>query len=1255
MSDIFSWNGGSGDYADPAQWTDQTTPANTGTAVPGAGDTANFDTAGAVSGTGAASTLEVGASLGWTATVTADIVTVAAAGTLTMTAGSLQGGSSQTVTIDGTADVSGGTLGGNYVDDEGTLAISGTGTVADNFTSIGASGTGVATVSGTGASWTNATGELQVGGAGIGLLTATAGATITSVFAGIADSDGGIGSVTLDGTGTTWTDNGSFAVGYGGTGTLDVSGGAVLNSHFGSIGYLSTSNGTATVEGAGSQWNNTTAGLEIGASGYGSLNVLTGGTVTAQFAGIGDQNGGSGSLTVDGAGSSWNNAGNTEIGTLGGAYVGVGNGGTFSSTYVDVGTGNGGSAEVFVDDGTWTQTSNLNIGGNGGRGTFTVEDNASLTVGGGIYVAASDNDSLTGNGSLEIDSGSTVTVNGLYGVRVAQAPGDVGTLTVDGIGTLLTMAGGAQSGGNELGIGVGTAGNGTFVISNEAEADADYLTIGGSVVAYPVGTTATGTIESGAFVSTAHGTVGAFGSNASLTIDDAFWIATGEINIGEEGAATASVLIENDGTLSDQLGDIGTFGPDSSGNSPTGDVTVDGGVWTNSGSLVVGDASQGSLSVVGFGTVSSDGDVVIGSNAGGSGSIIVDDSSTLTVGSKLFVGDYGSGLLDTASDITTGDDIVIGGAAGGSGQATIEADTTLSTPTALYVGDYGDGTLVVDGAVQATGDAIVAGASGSTGVLHVRAGGTLTAANLYVGGSGGGAGGTGSVDIGAGALAMVTGATVFAGGAITLAGGTLQTDPIDLVAGGGGLSGSGTVTGTVTDDASIVATGGLLDVTGDVSGAGSAMVTDHSTLEFGGAVAVSGGVTFQGQNATLVLDAPGGFDSPILAFGTTDLITLGQVANLGTQFVGSTLDVFDGATQIASLDFVGNYDGSNVLVSKDSNGIVDVTTDVPCFAAGTRLRTPSGEVPVEALRVGDPVLTQGGEALPVRWIGRRTLRPDAHPRPDFVRPVRILRDAIAPGVPHADLVVSPDHALLIDGALVEARRLLNGATVRQEAWPRVTYLHVELERHAILIAEGMAAESYLDTGNRAQFAHGTAPTQDGADRPGACAPALRDAEPAWRAIAERARALGHAVSLDTDTPAPAPWLHAAGQRRAPLSSAGQTVTFALPAGARQVRLRALPFVPAEARPWSDDRRRLGLPVVAIAIDGAPLAIDDPALSDGWHAAERRGDATLRWTDGDAAIPLPPEAALLTVRLAGAARLAGGPASVGRGAPAAMRV
>lgn len=148
----------------------------------------------------------------------------------------------------------------------------------------------------------------------------------------------------------------------------------------------------------------------------------------------------------------------------------------------------------------------------------------------------------------------------------------------------------------------------------------------------------------------------------------------------------------------------------------------------------------------------------------------------------------------------------------------------------------------------------------------------------------------------------------------------------------------------------------------------------------------------------------------------------------------------------------------------------------PCFASGTRLAAPAGAIAVEDLRQGDVVTTTDGP-LAVRWIGHRRAR-DGHV-------VRIRTGVLGAT---ADLVVSEDHALHVDGALVPAGLLVDGDGIVRERRAEVTFWHVELERHAILIADGVQAESYLDTGNRRQF--GNCPLGYDASRPGGepCAP-----------------------------------------------------------------------------------------------------------------------------------------------------------------------
>jgi len=174
------------------------------------------------------------------------------------------------------------------------------------------------------------------------------------------------------------------------------------------------------------------------------------------------------------------------------------------------------------------------------------------------------------------------------------------------------------------------------------------------------------------------------------------------------------------------------------------------------------------------------------------------------------------------------------------------------------------------------------------------------------------------------------------------------------------------------------------------------------------------------------------------------------------------------------------HNGSKVYFS-EFHGSVDfndqsVPLTANCFAKGTLIMTPGGERPIETLRAGDLVVTASGRGSPfkpVRWIGHRTVDLEAHPNPASVAPIMVQPGALGEGVPHRPLYVSPDHAMLVEGALIPVDALVDGTTIlRMPARGQVTYLHVELDEHDIIVAEGALTESYIDLGNRAAFENG---------------------------------------------------------------------------------------------------------------------------------------------------------------------------------------
>jgi len=344
--------------------------------------------------------------------------------------------------------------------------------------------------------------------------------------------------------------------------------------------------------------------------------------------------------------------------------------------------------------------------------------------------------------------------------------------------------------------------------------------------------------------------------------------------------------------------------------------------------------------------------------------------------------------------------------------------------------------------------------------------------------------------------------------------------------------------------------------------------------------------------------------------------------------------------------------GSSVL------GISATPFDAPCFTPGTMILTPDGEKPVEALCPGQLVVTQvDGVAVPrtVKWVGHRRIDLTRHPRAEIMAPVRIERDAFSEGVPHRDLLVSEDHAIFVDGVLICAKQLVNGTTIRRERdWTAVDYYHVELDQHAILLAEGLPAESYLDTGNKGFFANSGQPmvlhpdltdeTAYPTREADSCAPFVTDeasVRPVWERLAKRAAALGRQIAPRMTTTDADLRMLAKGRVVKPIYRDEKLVIFTLPRDAKEVRLVSRAQSPNEARPWLSDTRQLGVPVTRLVLRGADevreVPVDHPDLVNGWWAVEHNGQMMSRWTDGEAVLPLPPVRgiAMLEVHLAGA--------------------
>jgi autotransporter passenger strand-loop-strand repeat protein len=258
-------------------------------------------------------------------------------------------------------------------------------------------------------------------------------------------------------------------------------------------------------------------------------------------------------------------------------------------------------------------------------------------------------------------------------------------------------------------------------------------------------------------------------------------------------------------------------------------------------------------------------------------------------------------------------------------------------------------------------------------------------------------------------------------------------------------------------------------------------LTASSTIAGGTLDLLSGGtatgtILFAGSGLLAVQGTtlPG---TTISGFAVSDGIDLASVL-----YTGSGTTAFDSSTGVLTvneggssyhLTLAGDYADDTFALGPDTGSGTLVTLEtVPCFVAGTLILTDRGEVPIEELAIGDHVMTHEGEAAPILWIGHRRIDCDRHAAPAKVWPVRIAAHAFGPGSPHRDLLLSPDHAILTAGVLIPVKHLINERSIRQLRRRAVSYFHIRLAHHTALLANGLPAESYLDTGDIGGFTNG---------------------------------------------------------------------------------------------------------------------------------------------------------------------------------------
>jgi autotransporter passenger strand-loop-strand repeat protein len=672
------------------------------------------------------------------------------------------------------------------------------------------------------------------------------------------------------------------------------------------------------------------------------------------------------------------------------------------------------------------------------------------------------------------------------------------------------------------------------------------------------------------------------------------------------------------------------------GGTAVGTVVSSGGI-----ADVYGTASGGIVSSGGFENVTG---LASGATIENGGSLTVwnfgtaDDITLNSGGLLVWDGGTTSGVIVNSggSENVSDEGTAIGTIVSGGGTEDVLGGTAIGSIVS------GGGTEVVGVSLDSNGTA--SGTVVSSGGLEVvSAGGTASGTTVSNGGTevvyGGIREGTYSIPGGevlgttvssGGTLIVEEGATaiviVNSGGTVLNSGGSVYFASAYVVSSGQTSSGvtlqyadtetvlfGGTAIGTTVNDGGVeyVSSGGT---------ASGVVLNVGGTAELDGGALVSGAIVFAGSGADLLIDAtttasmPAAVISGFVANTTIDLTGVAYDSRGSATLQGDELQIVEhGATLDLLVSDVAYTSATTFMLADDGSGHTDIATDATCYRAGTLIRTDHGDIPVEALRVGDRVASAFGGTATVTWLGHRRVDCRRHPRPHDVWPVRVAAGAFGANQPRRDLFLSPDHAVFFGGVLIPIRYLINDATIVQEPVNAVSYWHVELPEHGVLLAEGMPAESYLDTGNRGAFANGGTVVSAQADfalrvwEAKGCAPLVM-AGPRLAAVKARLIARLPALGFTTTDVPGLRWL---------LDSAPITPLrfgawcLVLPRGASRLALHSRRARPAELDPASDDTRLLGVAVRALRLDGCETPLDDRRFAAGWHAAEH----DLRWTDG----------------------------------------
>ena len=714
------------------------------------------------------------------------------------------------------------------------------------------------------------------------------------------------------------------------------------------------------------------------------------------------------------------------------------------------------------------------------------------------------------------------------GIEQVEIRGSVNYDTVLSGGTL-DIAGSGGMVGDSFGIQIEAGG----VLNNSG--DDDSSDIAGVENVYNAGTTFDETVQSGGYLQLfdGHNEVSTIASGGqefvfSGSFASSDTVASGGILDALDGglvSATAVnaggvVQVESGGVASRLVIDSGGVDVISASGVATRTTVLSGGTeLVSSGGLasstVVSAGGVQFLSMSGNargtmvqgGQVQVDGGTGVGIVVAGGGSVLVSSGSLL--GTVLGAGGSDTALgpntyLEDTTVSSGGVEIV------SSGGSAFGAIVSAGGEQIVFAGGSASETTVRGGTLELVGDATVSGVTFTSGTEILASGAQLTSATLTKDGldnliliNGGiatsaGVGSAATLTVSAGGVAIDT--QLAAGGSDYVSAGGLAKQTaigggvedvfaggksIDASAGSGGFlqvfgSASGALIGSGAQE--IVFSGGRASETsvasGGVADAQNGGVLSRTTIAAGAvAQALSGGLVtgsiVSGSGAVVISSGGSATQTELHAGGAIDLQSFAFASGGTASLDGNDQLTISEGGRTTTEQLAGSYSGDHFNLSLDGVGGTDITVvaDVACFLAGTMIATPDGIRAIETLRAGDLVLTSEGVASSIRWLGRQTVA-TRFADPFRVAPIRIRKGALADNMPVRDLLVSRDHALMVDGVFVQAAALVNGVSiVREDADMPATfvYFHIELSDHLLILAEGVPAETFIDNVDRLGF------------------------------------------------------------------------------------------------------------------------------------------------------------------------------------------